>query len=120
MRKEDLLEQAKIMFLNNAGRKEVLAYFESNDLAGEEAETLATDAFKSIRDERRKTLEQNTKKENRGSGLSSLLFGVGIVVVTGAIAYVTDYLFYVAFLIGFFMIIRGLLMMATGKGGPRG
>ena len=112
-----VFQMAQKMFLADKGRKEVLDFLETQGVTGEEAEKMATDAFKSIRDQRRAIIEQqggtSAASESKGSaGIGSILFGL-VLIIGGIVATMSsDSIWYGAILVGVITLIQGIAQRA--------
>ena len=110
MDEKQVLETAQLMFLQNKGRKEVIDFIESNGIVGEAAQTMATNAFLAIKDQRREMMEelQDADESGGGGGMGSIVMGA-IFLIGGVVATMsTDSIWYGAIGVGIISIISGI------------
>lgn len=111
MEKTQLMETAQLLFLQGSGRKTVIELFTNNGFASEEANTMATEAYRAVKDERMAQVETTHEDEatSGGSSIGSLL--LGLVIMGGGIiaTMTTDRIWYGAIFVGFITIISGLV-----------
>lgn len=107
MTQEVITEQAKTMFLNNSGRKEVIAFLLKNGVSEQDVEKVATDAFLAIKEQRKELLEEKEVEVKKAMS-KSLIIG-GIVLLGGIIATMTtNRIWYGAIGIGLIMMVNGV------------
>ena len=114
MEKDKVLEMASFMFLQGAGRKQVIEFFAEHGISGDEAETAATDAYLKIKDQRKELLEateQANKKQARNEGMKEIGIGILMILGSGAVLLATGRLFYIVLVMGFISLIVGLAKM---------
>jgi len=87
MNENQLLETAQSMFLNNSGWKEVIQFFNENGINGDQAETMATDAYKAVKEERREMIQEDVGEEKKG-GKTNIIIGA-LILFAGIIATMT-------------------------------
>ena len=110
MNENQLLETAQSMFLNNSGRKEVIEFFNKNGINGQEAETMATDAYKAVKEERKEMIQEEVVEEKKG-GKNSIIIGT-LILLAGIIATMTtDSIWYGAMIVGVISMISGIAKM---------
>ena len=113
MEEKQVFEAAKIMFLQNRGRKEVLDFLGTNGIENTRSETMATEAFLAIKEQRREMIaEANPDLDEQpigGGGMASV--GIGAFIMIGGIvaSASTDRLFYGAILVGLITMIGGFV-----------
>ena len=106
MNERQIIETAQSMFLKNSGRKEVVDFLANNNIIGEQAETIATDAYMSIKGQRQAIIKTSDSKE-ASSGLGSIIFG-GILMIGGIVASMnSDTLWYGAIFVGLITLVKG-------------
>jgi len=113
MDEKQVFEAAKIMFLQNKGRKEVLDFLGANGIEETRTESMATEAFLAIKEQRREMMaEANPDMDEKpigGGGMGSVLIG-GLIMFGGIAATMSsDRIFYGAILVGLVTMIGGLI-----------
>ncbi|PHN01675.1 hypothetical protein CRP01_35595 [Flavilitoribacter nigricans DSM 23189 = NBRC 102662] len=106
MTKDQVLETAKSMFLQDSRRKEVLDFMTQNGLSGTEAEIMASNAYQAIKDERQ-ALIQEQKKEEKKSGWNRIILGALIVLVSVIVLFATGKFYYFIAIGGIVLIVQG-------------
>lgn len=108
METKEIFEEAKMLFYKNKDRGDVIDFINSKGILGEEANQLATKAYKSIKPEMDKELEIEEHKSLGGPfgkiAIGILAIGIGVF---GVIALET--IFYIVFLIGIVLIGSGII-----------
>jgi hypothetical protein len=102
------LETAQTMFLHGSRRKEVIDFLLANGVSQEEVDTVATNAYLSIKDQRQEILETYEEQtEGGGTGASAI---IGALLLFGGIiaTMATDRIWYGAMIVGLIMIVKGL------------
>ncbi len=118
MDEKQIFEQAQQMFLHERGRKEVIDFMMANGMDEGKAESTATEAFLSIRNERRVMAlngEGATYDEggaNSGAGLGSIVIGIILIVIGIGASMGTGRIFYGAVLVGIITLIQGIAKAA--------
>ena len=113
MNEKQVFETAKIMFLQNKGRKEVIEFIGTNGVAEPRADTMATEAFLAIKEQRREMIAEANpdldEKPMGGGGMGSVI--IGALIMFGGIAATmsSDSIFYGAILVGLVTMIGGLV-----------
>jgi len=110
-----ILQLSQKMYLEGAGRKDVMEFMESNGMASEKIDQAATDSYLAVRDERKKIVaaeQKIAKSEGRKSGMLTMAGGAAIMVITVGILLSTGRLFYVALIIGFLTFMKGVASFA--------
>lgn len=93
MLKEELFEQAKIMFLMEKSLMEVLLFLEKNNLSANEAEEMATKAYNEAMLLEEVSIQENIEKEealakiNFGRAYVYILIGLFLFFVGGMLIY---------------------------------
>ena len=118
MDKDHIFQHAQLMFLNGAGRKAVMEYLTENGVPEAETGTMATEAYKAVREEiQQKKLESGQENANIGEDLENQKDGDGMGAITfGALALIvgiiatthTDRIWYGAIMVGAISLISGL------------
>lgn len=120
-----IMNEARKMFLANKGRRDVITYFKMKGIEEAEAESMATEAYKSIREIRQAMIaEAQNNNGNTGyaqpasSGSSSgaiISIVLGLIICGGGLAASmgTDRIFYGAVLVGGGMVLKGIIGLAT-------
>jgi len=106
------------MFLHESGRKEVIDFMMANGMDEAKAESTATEAFLSIRNQRR-TMALNAEEatyesggENSGAGIGSIVIGIILIIIGIGASMGTDRIFYGAVLVGAITLIQGIAKAA--------
>ena len=107
MNEKQIVETIQLMFLRNSGRKEVIDFLATNNIEGEQAETMATDAYLAIKDQRNTMLETQEVQKAKGS-FGTIIFGAVIMIIGIVASMNSDTLWYGAILVGFITVIQGL------------
>lgn len=114
-----MMNQARKMFLENKGRKDVILFFKMQGVDSDKAETMATEAYKSIREVRKAMMEAaqsggggsttaSAPKEGQGGAIIQLALGL-IICFAGIIATMsTTSIWYGAIIVGGMMALKGL------------
>lgn len=107
MPENQLIENAKSMFLNDSGRKDVIDYLTQNGISDDEANTVATNAYLAIKDQRKELMEE--KDQEIKNEMNKFLV-IGILVIVGSIiaALATGRIWIGAIIAGIIMIIKGV------------
>ena len=106
---KQVFEKAKMMFLQDKGRKEVMDYMYAYGISDARSETLATEAFLAFKDQRRQMIaEANPEEEPMGGGgMGSVVIGA-LIMIGGIVATMSsNSIFYGAILVGLFTMISG-------------
>ena len=82
MTKEEIQQTAKLMFLENHGRKKVIEMLNENGIFNEEAEKMATQAYLAVKDQIRQRVEVAEESEG-GGGMGWLVYVVILLVING-------------------------------------
>lgn len=108
METKEIFEKAQDLFYQNKGRKEVIEYLNSKEILGDEAENLATKAYKEASGKIDEAIELEEHKSLGGpyGKIMIGLFAIGIVVF-GIIA--LNRILYIIFLIGITLIGSGVV-----------
>ncbi|MFK7771742.1 MAG: hypothetical protein AB8F94_06370 [Saprospiraceae bacterium] len=102
-----MIETIQLMFLRNSGRKDVIDFLATNNVEGEQAEAMATNAYLAIKDQRQSMIETHEVQKEKG-GLGSIIFGA-VIMTAGIVASMnSDTLWYGAILVGLITVIQGL------------
>jgi len=127
MNENELMDEARRMFLANAGRKDVILFFRNQGVDATKAETMATEAYKSIRAIRQAMIEEaqagggnnsyaaagESSSEGKGGAIVSLALG-GIICFAGIAATMSsDTIWYGAILVGGMMVFKGIIGLAS-------
>jgi len=113
MNEKQVFETAKIMFLQNKGRKEVMEFLGTNGVESTQSETMATEAFLAIKDQRREMIAAANPDMDEtpmgGGGITSIILGA--VIMFGGIAATmsTNRIFYGAIIVGLITMIGGFI-----------
>jgi len=106
MNENQIMETAQSMFLQNSGRKEVINFLIENGISKENAESMATEAYRAIKDQR-KEMMQVEEVEERKSTSKSVIIGA-LILLAGIIATMTtDRIWYGAMIIGVITMVSG-------------
>jgi len=125
-----MMDEARKMFLANKGRRDVIVFFQKHGVEESEAELMATDAYKSIRQIRQSMMEQAENQGRRSNGIgahapansdSGSNVGAIISIILGAVICLgglaasmgTNTIFYGAVLVGGMMFLRGIVDLAS-------
>jgi len=108
MDEKQIIETAQIMFLRNSGRKEVIDFLATHNITGDQAETMATNAYLAIKDQRQAMIETQEDQQEKG-GIGSIVFGAILMIGGIAASMNSDTLWYGAILVGFITLIQGLV-----------
>jgi len=108
MDEKQITEVAQLMFLQNSGRKDVIDFLATKNITGDEAETMATNAYLAIKDQRQTMLGTQEVQKAKG-GIGSIIFGAVLMTVGIVASMNSDTLWYGAILVGFITIIQGLV-----------
>ena len=101
---------AQAMFLKGAGRKAVIDFLAENGVTGNEAETMATEAYKAVKPLREAALKEKhaEPKPVGGGGIGSIAIGA-ILIIGGLIATMsTDRIWYGAMIVGAIALFKGI------------
>ena len=90
MNENQLFDAAKLMFLHNSGRKDVIDYLNQNGITDEKAETMATNAFLAVKDQIRKE-----EVIEEGAGFPGWIVYIGILLVINLLSYIFDWPFWI-------------------------
>ncbi len=107
MNENEIIKTAQMMFLQNKGRKEVIDFLLDNGIDKDSVDSIATDAFKAIQDERKKMMEEQeteVSKEMNKSLIIGVLFLIGGIIAT----LTTDRIWYGAMGVGVITMINGM------------
>lgn len=112
MENTDLRKAASLMFLQGAGRKDVIDFLNENGVGEEDAEKMATSSYMAVKDQRKAIVEQQLGTQAQASGGSGGIVSIliGILLIGGGIAASmgTDRFFYGAILVGVITLFQGL------------
>lgn len=107
MRKDEILENTYALFLRNRGRKEAIEFLNSQGIEGEEAEEMATQAYKLAKQDIDQVIEIEEHQALGGPigkiGVGLFALGIGVF---GVIA--LERIFFIVFIIGFALIGTGI------------
>lgn len=107
MNEKQISETAQLMFLQNSGRKDVIDFLATNNIIGEQAETIATNAYLAIKDQRHAMIETQEVQKAKG-GMGTIIFGA-VIMIAGIVASMnSDTLWYGAILVGLITVIQGI------------
>ena len=107
MNEKQITETAQLMFLQNSGRKDVIDFLAANNIVGEQAETIATNAYLAIKEQRHEMIETQEDQKAKG-GIGTIIFGA-VIMVAGIVASMnSDTLWYGAILVGLVTVIQGI------------
>ena len=83
MDENQLFQAAKLLFLQNHGRKKVIEFLNENGITGEKAETMTTQAYLEIRNE---IPERVVEETGDSGGFPSWLIYIGILVLINVLS----------------------------------
>ena len=108
MENEKIIEQAKELFFKNRGRKEVIDFINSKGIEGQQAEDLATQAYKSVKE---KINHHHEVEEHNSLGGPWGKIGIGLFAIAIGFfgVFALERIFYIIFLIGFGLIGTGVI-----------
>ena len=109
MNEPQIKEAAQIMFLKGSGRKDVINFLAQNGIAEERVETMATEAYLAIKDQRMQMIEA-ADEDVQGGGGGGVTIALGALLLVGGIVatMATNRIWYGAMIIGVVMIFKGL------------
>lgn len=108
MNEQQINETIQLMFLQNSGRKDVIDFLAANNIEGEKAETMATNAYLAIKDQRQAMIETQEVQREKG-GIGTIIFGA-VIMIAGIVASMnSDTLWYGAIIVGFITVIQGIV-----------
>lgn len=113
MNEKQVFETAKTMFLQNKGRKEVIEFIGANGIEDTHSETMATEAFLAIKEQRREMIAAANpdmdEKPIGGGGMASVAIGA-VIMIGGIVATMsTNRIFYGAIIVGLITMIGGFV-----------
>lgn len=110
MNEVQIFETAQQMFLQERGRKDVIEFMIANGMDPSDAEAKATEAFLSIRDQRRAMAmdTEDVSQDGGGNGIVSIVIGVVLILIGIGASMGTNRIFYGAVLVGGITLIQGL------------
>lgn len=111
MDEKQLSQTAQLMFLQNSRRKDVIDFLAANNVVGDAAETMATEAYLAIKDQRQAMLKTKEEQVEKG-GVGSIILGAILMIGGISASMNSDTLWYGAILGGFIIIIKGLAARA--------
>lgn len=106
--KEDVLAAAKDMFYKNGKRKGIIEFINSKGIFGEEAEQLATAAYKGVKSRIHQAVEIKEHKSH-GGPLGKIAIGVFAIGIGIFGVFALERIFYIIFLFGFGFIGTGVI-----------
>ena len=122
----EMMNHARKMFLANKGRRDVITFFQLQGVPQFEAESMATEAYKSIREVRQAMIEeaQNNSGGNNyaqptsssgSNGGAIISIVLGLIICGGGLAASmgTNTIFYGAVLVGGGMFLKGIIELAA-------
>ncbi len=119
MDEKQVFAQAQQMFLADRGRKDVIDFMIANGIDEERSEVMATEAFKSIRDQRRAMVEEQggaaygDEGGSSGGGIGSVILGL-VFLIGGVVATMSsDSIWYGAIIVGVITLFSGIAKMAN-------
>ena len=112
---DEIRQQAQMMFLQEAGRKNVIDFLNQNGVQGDDAEKEATAAFLAIKDQRQTAIEARAEAEAEEQKGSPVSIALGFLLMIGGViaTLTTDSIWYGAILVGAFMAGSGLIKRFT-------